>query len=81
MAHSVQPPRQVRRALDSAFVGRQNDDLSSGNSFRSDHLQSAKKEYLANDTAEVFVQRMHAEFANFDGDVPLHQLRFLFPKS
>ena len=39
-------------------------------------------EYLANDTAEGFVQRMRAAFPSFDGDVLLHHpLRFLFPKS
>ena len=40
------------------------------------------KEYLANDTAGGFVQRMRAAFHSSDGDVLLHhQLRFLFPKS
>jgi hypothetical protein len=47
-----------------------------------EYLTAAKKEYLANDTAEGFVQRMRAAFPSFDGDVLLHhQLRFLFPKS
>lgn len=46
-----------------------------------EYLTLAKKEYLANDTAEGFVQRMRASFPGFDGDVLLHhQLRFLFPK-
>src|SRR5437870_3706226 len=36
---------------------------------------------LANDTAEGFVQRMRAACPSFDGDVPLNQLRFWFPKS
>jgi hypothetical protein len=47
-----------------------------------EYLTAAKKEYLANDTAEGFVQRMRAAFPSFDGDVLLHHpLRFLFPKS
>jgi hypothetical protein len=47
-----------------------------------EYLTAAKKEYLANDTAERFVQRMRAAFPSFDGDVLLHHpLRFLFPKS
>ena len=46
------------------------------------YLMAAKKEYLANDTAEGLVQRMRAAFPSFDGDVLLHPpLRFLFPKS
>ena len=47
-----------------------------------EYLTAAKKEYLANDTAQDFVQRMRAVFPSFDGDVLLHhQLRFFFPKS
>jgi len=47
-----------------------------------EYLTAAKKEYLANDTAEGFVQRMRAAFPSFDGDVLLHHpLRLLFPKS
>ena len=47
-----------------------------------EYLTAAKKEYLPNDTAEGFVQRMRAAFPSFDGDVLLHhQLRRLFPKS
>jgi hypothetical protein len=47
-----------------------------------EYLTAAKKEYLANDTAEGLVQRMRAAFPSFDGDVLLHHsLRFLFPKS
>ena len=47
-----------------------------------EYLTAAKKEYLANDTAEGFVQRVRAAFPSFDGDVLLHHpLRFLFPKS
>jgi hypothetical protein len=47
-----------------------------------EYLMAAKKEYLANDTAEGLVQRMRAAFPSFDGDVLLHHpLRFLFPKS
>jgi acyl-CoA thioesterase len=47
-----------------------------------EYLTAAKKEYLANDTADGFVQRMRAAFPSSDGDVLLHhQLRFLFPKS
>lgn len=46
-----------------------------------EYLTTAKKEYLANDTAEAFVERMRAAFPTHDGDVLLHhQLRFLFPK-
>ena len=49
---------------------------------RREYLTAAKKEYLANDTAEGLVQRMRAAFPSFDGDVLLHHpLRFLFPKS
>src|ERR1700737_1607874 len=49
---------------------------------RWEYLTAAKKEYLANDTAEGLVQRMRAAFPSFDGDVLLHHpLRFLFPKS
>jgi hypothetical protein len=47
-----------------------------------EYLTAAKKEYLANDTAEGLVQPMRAAFPSFDGDVLLHHpLRFLFPKS
>jgi hypothetical protein len=47
-----------------------------------EYLTAAKKEYLANDTAEGLVQPMRAAFPSFDGDVLLHhQLHFLFPKS
>jgi hypothetical protein len=47
-----------------------------------EYLTAAKKEYLANDTAEGLVQRMRAAFPSFDGDVLLHHpLRFLFLKS
>ena len=47
-----------------------------------EYLTAAKKEYLANDTAEGLVQPMRAAFSSFDGDVLLHHpLRFLFPKS
>jgi hypothetical protein len=47
-----------------------------------EYLTAAKKEYLANDTAEGLVQRMRAAFPSFDGNVLLHHpLRFLFPKS
>jgi hypothetical protein len=42
-----------------------------------EYLTAAKKEYLANDTAEGLVQPMRAAFPSFDGDVLLHhQLRF-----
>ena len=44
-----------------------------------EYLTAAKKEYLANDTAEGFVLRMRAAFPSFDGDVL--SLRVLFPKS
>ena len=47
-----------------------------------EYLTAATKEYLANDTAVGFVQRMRAAFPSFQGDVLLdHPLRFLFPKS
>ncbi len=47
-----------------------------------EYLMAAKKEYLANDTAEGLVQRVRAAFPSFDGDVLLHHpLRSLFPKS
>jgi hypothetical protein len=47
-----------------------------------EYLTAAKKEYLANDTADGVVQRMRAAFPSSGGDVLLHhQLRFLFPKS
>jgi len=47
-----------------------------------EYLTAAKKEYLANDTAEGLVQPMRAAFPSFDGDVFLHHpLRLLFPKS
>jgi hypothetical protein len=47
-----------------------------------EYLTAAKKEYLANDTAEGLVQPMRAAFPSFDGDVLLHHpLHFLFPKS
>jgi hypothetical protein len=47
-----------------------------------EYLTAAKKEYLANDTAEDLVQLMRAAFPSFDGDVLFHHpLRFLFPKS
>jgi hypothetical protein len=47
-----------------------------------EYLTAAKKDYLANDTAEGFVQRMCAAFPSFDRDVLLHHpLRFLFPES
>jgi hypothetical protein len=47
-----------------------------------EYLTAAKKEYLANDTADGLVQPMRAAFPSFDGDVLLHHpLRFLFPKS
>jgi hypothetical protein len=47
-----------------------------------EYLTAAKKEHLANGTAEGFVQRMRAAFSSFDGDVLLHHpLRYLFPKS
>ena len=46
------------------------------------YLTAAKKEYLANDTAEGLVQPRHAAFPSFDGEVLHHPpLRFLFPKS
>jgi hypothetical protein len=47
-----------------------------------EYLTAAKKEYLANDTAEGLVQPMRAALPSFDGDVLLHHpLRFSFPKS
>ena len=47
-----------------------------------EYLTAAKKEYVANDTAEGLVQRRRAAFPSFDGDLLLHHpLRFLFPKS
>ena len=48
-----------------------------------EYLTAAKNEYLANDTAEGFIQRNAcAASPSFDGDVLLHHpLRFLFPKS
>ncbi len=42
-----------------------------------EYLTAAKKEYLATDTAEGFVQRMRAAFPRFDADVLLdHPLRY-----
>ena len=64
------PPRTWRAGRQRLFVQMR------------EYLMAAKKEYLANDTAEGLVQRMRAAFPSFEGDVFLHQpLRFLFPKS
>jgi hypothetical protein len=47
-----------------------------------EYLTAAKKEYLANGTAEGLVQPMRVAFPSFDRDVLLHHpLRFLFSKS
>lgn len=47
-----------------------------------EYLTAAKKEYLANETAQGLVQPMCAAFSSFDGDVLLrYPFRFLFPKS
>ena len=63
-------PDMARRAARSCFAQMR------------EYLTAAKKEYLANDTAEGFVQRMRAAFPSFDREVLLHHpLRFLFPKS